>query len=64
MCVWSVTHLPQAECLGWVLLQQGRLSEAAAAYTQDLADFHRNPWALTGLRDVYAAAAAQQVRMI
>ncbi len=48
----------QGECLGWVLLQQGRLGEAAAAYNAVLTEYPNTPWVLTGLKDVHAALAA------
>jgi cytochrome c-type biogenesis protein CcmH/NrfG len=59
------------ECLGWVLLQQGRLRDAESAYLDDLQELPNNPWALTGLQQVYsrqegarAKARLQQVRVV
>ncbi|KAF8058948.1 hypothetical protein HT031_005516 [Scenedesmus sp. PABB004] len=58
---------PLRQCLGWVLLQAGRLGEAEQAYRADLAELPRNPWSLRGLQQVYSrqgpasAAKLQQV---
>lgn len=48
-------YQPMKECLGWVLLQQGKLKAAEQAYLEDLAELPENPWALKGLAQVYAA---------
>ncbi|KAF5833020.1 hypothetical protein DUNSADRAFT_10766, partial [Dunaliella salina] len=48
------------ECLGWVFLQAGRLSEAAQAYMQGLKQFPRSPWSLTGLKQVWETAGQLQ----
>ncbi|KAF6254659.1 hypothetical protein COO60DRAFT_1642164 [Scenedesmus sp. NREL 46B-D3] len=61
-------YQPLKPCLGWVLLQQGRLAEAEQVYLSDLADLPRNPWALRGLQQVYerqsTPAAAQKLEQV
>ena len=40
---------PVRQCLGYVLLQQGKLTEAAQVYEEDLAEHPANGWSLKGL---------------
>ena len=40
---------PVRQCLGYVLLQQGKLAEAAQVYGEDLAEHPSNGWSLKGL---------------
>ncbi|WIA39815.1 hypothetical protein OEZ86_005868 [Tetradesmus obliquus] len=61
-------YQPLKPCLGWLMLQAGRLEEAERVYASDLNDLPRNPWSLRGLQQVYEAqgtpAAAQKLQQV
>lgn len=42
-------HQPARQCLGWVLLKAGKVSDAEDTYHKDLERYPENGWSLTGL---------------
>ena len=45
----SYFYQPAKQCLGAVLMQQGRAPEAEVVYREDLGKFPDNVWSLVGL---------------
>eukprot|EP00775_Hariotina_reticulata_P010681 gene10681-10840_t len=54
---------PIRHCLGWVLMQQGKLKEAEQMYLTDLAELPGNAWSLRGLQQVYQAQGAPAAQL-